>query len=585
MLTKPGKSILPGIVSNKLSQLELLTTILAIFSIFLLIALLFLSHVINLSPTGPLLPSEKNSYAFARLYKLNDSSTSIINENIGKVSIYPEMKSSSNPSAFIKGIINGLKPGASHGLLILENTNFLIESKESDGHLFHFNPTGSLTHNCKKDSNLNNNVEGHMGDLGNIIANENGQANIDKYIVDFNVNLIYGRVIVVLKTQDICDSENFYLQKEEILAYGVLGIYSEDNEQIELKRQLIEKKKKNLFKFKEKVISNEAQIAKEEKNNLKKEEIIFDAGKKENDNFIMNIKNNEYNRDEYQKQNINEAKNLKLNKDKPITTVITKNFIEMNENIPEFDQIDQKKSIEPIEKISDEFKKKDNEANFDISQNFSVKNKENNDKKSLFEKKLEPNIENNSSEPILLKNELSKSNEILNESIFNFSENSNKIEKNEKRLINNKKKIMNASQITNKLPEAYLNRLKARRKTLFMNKDKENSLFKNLKYENQTGNYISNASNSTNISLQETNNINSIFEKLSTIIDSTDKSTEKLGNMFGNPNIFVGIDLGNKEEKQNLHQNDHELKHFQKKFEQGVQDELHSKLKNLEEKI
>jgi len=278
MYSKSGQSDpITLVLFKKLSNLEILTTILAIISIFLLITLLLFSRIITFNPTGPLLPSEQNPYAFATLYILNDSQLNF-HQKMGKISIFPDSNSAGSPSAFIKGFVNDLKPGTSHGVLILENTNFLLVADENDNQLFHFNPMGSLTHNCKRDSNLNTNIEGHMGDLGDIIANDLGQANIDKYVNGFNVNLIYGRAVVVLKKEDPCDSESFYLQKSDILAFGILGIYSEDKEEIELKRQMIEKKKKSMFKFQEK-----NGILKENKDKLV-EEMKFQN--KENDNVL-----------------------------------------------------------------------------------------------------------------------------------------------------------------------------------------------------------------------------------------------------------------------------------------------------------
>ena len=41
----------------------------------------------------------------------------------------------------MKGIITELNPGSSHGLLLVENTNFL-QNADSSEDIFHFNPTG-----------------------------------------------------------------------------------------------------------------------------------------------------------------------------------------------------------------------------------------------------------------------------------------------------------------------------------------------------------------------------------------------------------------------------------------------------------
>lgn len=95
-----------------------------------------------------------------------------------------------------------------------------------------------------------------MGDLGDVVANEKGEAMIDKYISEFHLNLVYGRAILVLKTEDNCNNENFYVNKTDILGYAVLGIYSEDQEEIQLKTEQVEKNNRQLMRsyanFKEK---------------------------------------------------------------------------------------------------------------------------------------------------------------------------------------------------------------------------------------------------------------------------------------------------------------------------------------------
>ena len=95
-----------------------------------------------------------------------------------------------------------------------------------------------------------------MGDLGDVVANEKGEAMIDKYISEFYLNLVYGRAILVLKMEDNCNNENFYVNKTDILGYAVLGIYSEDQEEIQLKTEQVEKNNRQLMRsyanFKEK---------------------------------------------------------------------------------------------------------------------------------------------------------------------------------------------------------------------------------------------------------------------------------------------------------------------------------------------
>lgn len=509
MIQKPGNCELPGAISKKLFHLELLTTILAILSIFLLITLLFISHIINLNPTGPLLPSEQNPYAFAAINLLNDTE---ITQKVGRISIYPDTKSTMTPSAYIKGFVTGLKPGTSHGLLILENTNFLLDKGEKEDHLFHFNPAGSLSHNCKKDSNINSNSEGHMGDLGNIIADEHGQATIDKYITGFNVNLIYGRVIAILKNKDNCDIENFYLQKNEILSFGILGIYSEDYEQIELKKLLIEKKKKNMFKFKEKSISNEIQVDNDLKNEKQEEKI--------QKTFIS-------------KNILNQSKD-ELSKNPSIKT-------------SEENQINKKKMA---------LVETNNEAS-----SIPTKQNENLKLESRMEKtnSAEKNGFDNFIDTQKKESNISSADGITKEVQISHSPPENDIK--------NKKLELKSNAEENKIPDEYLKKLKERRKSLFKTKP---SLLIEPK---------------NNESTAKPSKMNSIFEKLSNLIESTaiEKKPNTENNLTENPSIFMGIDLGSNL-KEN-HKNNEELHHFRNQFEKGVDEELHSKLKNLEEKI
>lgn len=63
---------------------------------------------------------------------------------MGRISITSDGslgETQSSSSVFLKGIITELNPGSSHGLLLVENTNFLQNSDGSDD-IFHFNPTG-----------------------------------------------------------------------------------------------------------------------------------------------------------------------------------------------------------------------------------------------------------------------------------------------------------------------------------------------------------------------------------------------------------------------------------------------------------
>ena len=609
-------------LSKKLSNLEILTTILAIISILLLITLLLFSRVITFNPTGPLLPSEQNPYAFATLYKLNNSQLSF-NEKMGKISIFPDTNSAMSPSAFIKGYVDGLKAGTSHGVLILENTNFLLFSDENDNQLFHFNPTGSLLHNCKRDSNLNSNNEGHMGDLGDIIASDVGQANIDKYVNGFNVNLIYGRALVILKTEDPCDSESFYLQKNEILAFGILGIYSEDKEEIELKRQLIEKKKKNMFKFQEKVadplkknskntISDEMKFKSDEK--MAKHEDSISTQKIADiplNSLIDSNNNNTLSNDAKsipESQIVNDNIN-KHDKDNNDNLPFTNNF-DNKENNNKDDQFD----VDPFKAL---FGTDSHEANSVLFQKKSHNNKNpmkyNNTWANLKRKPINNLYENftkNTSEasshlfessPALIDttsqpvaSEVENFNSLFDikdgrDSIFknliNYdkpSQTNKMIEKSLKFLprLNEKDEFKDKRNNTNKLPnyQQFEEKLMTNRKSLFENAEKKK-----------------NVSNTGKLAVKNNRNLdiaaeNSIFDKLTNLFNKTDTIPKEIHELKENPDVFIGIDLAkpssvqtSKPAGKKVHNT--ELKQFQKSFEEGVQQNLHNKLRKLEDKL
>ena len=619
-------------LSKKLSNLEILTTILAIISIFLLITLLLFSRIITFNPTGPLLPSEQNPYAFASLYRMNDSQSNL-NEKIGKMSIFPDANSGSSPSAFIKGYVNGLKPGTSHGVLILENTNFLLVSDENDNQLFHFNPMGALTHNCKRDSNLNNNVEGHMGDLGDIIANDLGQANVDKYVNGFNVNLIYGRAIVVLKREDPCDAESFYLQKSEILAFGILGIYSEDKEEIELKRQMIEKKKKNMFKFQEKNKENLAEEMKfqnkgteaEEKNLVKNEQkkpLVFEENKSlleinndsvknekpsvktdfvEKKDHILNEQGSEtsihqeprtkkyekrerelFSEKDWEEKPILKSKNeqnLKINNDlQSAINAIETNEAETAQPKKEFNEVAITPSEKKINIFEENFGKEKKEAvqpeksdeNLNLNSLFSMEENSNGIFKNLFNLDLH-------SDPIKSETSENFNEEIKPKTLPISMQPKNLAEK--------------------KLPNSYEAELIKKRKSLFKkhNFNFNPNSFQNATTEasliqerNLTDEENPSYSEISSNSLANQTNISSIFERLTTLIDSTqEKAQQNQQKILENKGeVFVGIDLAHGSQAKNeMKQSNKELKKFQKNFEEGVENDLQQKLKKLEDKI
>ncbi len=124
------------------------------------------------------------------------------------------------------GVINNLIPGSSHGLHIYEYSDILllnktsIESRKYHNYLFkHYNPKHTK-HSCP---NNNPNEEFHLGDFGNIIADNNGQAKFS-LIKKMNARPLSGRVIVVNKRKDSCKQDVEYDDASNIYAYGVLSV-------------------------------------------------------------------------------------------------------------------------------------------------------------------------------------------------------------------------------------------------------------------------------------------------------------------------------------------------------------------------
>lgn len=515
---------------KKLSNLEILTTILAIISILFLITLLLFSRMITFNSTGPLLPSEHNSYAFATLYKLNNSKATF-SEKIGMLSIFPD--TNSNPSAFIKGFVNNLTPGSSHGVLLIENSNFLLFSDENDSQLFHFNPTGSLFHNCKRDSNYNTKNEGHMGDLGDIIANDKGKANIDKYINGFNVNLIFGRAIVILKKEDPCDSESFFLQKSQILAFGIMGIYSEDKEEIELKRQLIEKKKVNMFKFQEKGTNLKEATKVKEINAIENQE---EKNKLESFSLNEGVKKTIFNVDNLIQTKIYENTKESLN------------LTNTKEN-----------STDNLNLI----------ANLPIGE-FGKKNKQN-----LNNSNLQSLLASQENSDEFFKNNTSLENSMrLTEKINLNAKNPNINETLTNHLQLQRVHLLRKNPAALKrLPNDLEVEMRRKRKSLFQKNNTNNQM---LEFSNITSDNPKNDKAAKE-------KITSIFQKLTNLIDSTSENTIS---KEGKPDIFVGIDLGNplKINRGNK-SNKNELKDFEKSFEDGIEKDLQIKLRKLEDKI
>lgn len=113
----------------------------------------------------------------------------------------------------VQGDFEGLEPGH-HGFHIHQYGDCRAEDGTSAGG--HFNPAGK-EHGSPDDMNR------HMGDLGNIEANENGSASID--YIDTNVSLeqILGRGIIIHAGEDDLESQPTGAAGSRI-ACGVIGI-------------------------------------------------------------------------------------------------------------------------------------------------------------------------------------------------------------------------------------------------------------------------------------------------------------------------------------------------------------------------
>lgn len=64
----------------------------------------------------------------------------------------------------------------------------------------------------------------HDGDFGNIIANEDGIANISLKL-NKSIKMFVGRMVVILKNKDLCNENNEFDEKNDVIKYGILGVY------------------------------------------------------------------------------------------------------------------------------------------------------------------------------------------------------------------------------------------------------------------------------------------------------------------------------------------------------------------------
>ena len=220
-----------------------LLTLLSIFLFLLITAFIFCLTTLfnNYSPSTfktQIFSKKEKGYIYSLLQTLEK------HQQIGIISI----KNQEHGGSMVSGVIKGLKPGKKHGLLILENLNSLILKEDSVNSTtnyfalnnFHFNPTKSKIHSCS-----DNDKNRHMGDLGNIMANQDGNAEISKFFPPMKMELLFGRPIILLKTEDSCEEERMEESWENVLAVGILGVESTNEEENVIYEEL---EKKNIVK-------------------------------------------------------------------------------------------------------------------------------------------------------------------------------------------------------------------------------------------------------------------------------------------------------------------------------------------------
>jgi Cu-Zn family superoxide dismutase len=112
----------------------------------------------------------------------------------------------------IRGRVQGLKPGK-HGFHIHEFGDLRSADGKSAGE--HFNPMG-VRHGGPADRSR------HAGDLGNITANSQGEAQVDKLAKGLELHFVIGRSIVVHAGEDDLKSQPSGNAGDRV-ALGVIG--------------------------------------------------------------------------------------------------------------------------------------------------------------------------------------------------------------------------------------------------------------------------------------------------------------------------------------------------------------------------
>lgn len=113
----------------------------------------------------------------------------------------------------IQGSFSGLEPGL-HGFHIHQYGDCTANDGTSTGG--HFNPAGN-EHGAPSD------MDRHMGDLGNIEANENGEATVNYVDQTVTLDQILGRGIIIHAGEDDLESQPTGAAGSRV-ACGVIGI-------------------------------------------------------------------------------------------------------------------------------------------------------------------------------------------------------------------------------------------------------------------------------------------------------------------------------------------------------------------------
>ncbi|CAH6421114.1 Copper/zinc superoxide dismutase (SODC) [uncultured virus] len=157
---------------------------------------------------SPLFGGHFNENAIATISSNFDSISAKYRNKISGVIMFKELKMSSAPgqnSVLVSGKISGLNPNQAHAMHVHESGD-LSHGCHGVGH--HFNPT-QKEHGARvrlnSDGKIINNLDRHVGDLGNIKADQNGVAEfsfIDEVIGLNGSPSILNKAIVIHENTD-----------------------------------------------------------------------------------------------------------------------------------------------------------------------------------------------------------------------------------------------------------------------------------------------------------------------------------------------------------------------------------------------